>query len=204
MTAKTQIGARCRTRGKIAFAGSIALIVALGACQSSVIAAEKPQLAAGAKSSTAATSQPAGDAWRYKYHEGRWWYWMPSNSWAWYDGRQWIAFEKDRRSRVGAILVQRPSRGENSERYQSGALPAPPATFEAMQDEVVELRKSLRQLEARLREQEAAGAAPAAHSWSSAEEARLYELWKARQDAIRFYDLNSDAYYFSGKGHFTD
>lgn len=204
MTAKTQIGARSRTPGKVAIAGAIALIVVLGACQSSIFAAEEPQLAASAKSSTVGPAQPAGDAWRYKYHEGRWWYWMPSNSWAWYDGRQWIAFEKDRRSRVGAILVQRPSRGETSERYQSGALPAPPATFEAMQDEVVELRKSLRRLEARLREQEAAGAAPAAHPWSSAEEARLYELWQARQDAIRFYDLQSDSYYFNGKGHFTD
>lgn len=203
MTAKTQIGARSRTPGKVAIARAIALIVVLGACQSSIIAAEKPQLAAGAKS-TVAPAQPAGDAWRYKYYEGRWWYWMPSNSWAWYDGRQWIAFEKDRRSRTGAILVQRPSRGENSERYQSGVLPAPPATFEAMQEEVVELRQALRRLEARLREQEAAGTAPAAHPWSSAEEARLYELWQARQDAIRFYDLNSDGYYFNGKGHFTD
>jgi hypothetical protein len=204
MTAKTQIGARCRTPGKVAFAGAIALIVALGACQSSIIAAEKPQLAAGAKSSNAAPARSEGDAWRYKYYEGRWWYWMPSNSWAWYDGRRWIAFEKVRRSRTGAILVQRPARGENSERYQSGVLPAPPATFEAMQDEVVELRKSLRRLEARLREQEAAGTASAAHPWSSGDEAKLYDLWQARQAAFRFYDLNSDGYYFNGKGHFTD
>ena len=129
MTAKTQIGARASTPGKIAFAGAIALIVALGACQSSSIAAEKPQLAAGAESSTAAPAQPESNAWRYKYYEGRWWYWMPSNSWAWYDGRQWIAFEKDPRSRIDARLVQRPARGENSQRYQAGELPAPPATF---------------------------------------------------------------------------
>jgi hypothetical protein len=32
----------------------------------------------------------AGQAWRYRWHEGRWWYWLPSQEWAvWIDG-QWM------------------------------------------------------------------------------------------------------------------
>jgi hypothetical protein len=39
---------------------------------------------------------PAGQAangWRYRWYEGRWWYWTPQNRWMWYsdDGR-WVDF----------------------------------------------------------------------------------------------------------------
>jgi hypothetical protein len=43
--------------------------------------------AAGTKREPSPAS--AGDAWRYRWHEGRWWYWLPSGQWAvWTDG-QW-------------------------------------------------------------------------------------------------------------------
>ncbi|HVX14877.1 MAG TPA: hypothetical protein VHC22_27050 [Pirellulales bacterium] len=32
--------------------------------------------------------------WRYRYHEGRWWYWLPSNSWAVYDNGRWRAYRR--------------------------------------------------------------------------------------------------------------
>ncbi len=42
---------------------------------------------AGVQTSTVA-DRAAGDAWRYKQHNGQWWYWLPSNRWVvWTDGR---------------------------------------------------------------------------------------------------------------------
>jgi len=39
---------------------------------------------------TGGTSTTDGHSWRYRKHEGRWWYWMPSNRWVvWMDGR-WV------------------------------------------------------------------------------------------------------------------
>jgi hypothetical protein len=53
-------------------------------------------IAPGAPSSeprvdTRDTSRPRDDvSWRYKFHDGRWWYWLPSERWMmWQDGR-WI------------------------------------------------------------------------------------------------------------------
>lgn len=30
------------------------------------------------------------DGWRYKYFNGRWWYWKPDDSWAYWNGRKWL------------------------------------------------------------------------------------------------------------------
>jgi hypothetical protein len=30
------------------------------------------------------------DAWRFKFHQGRWWYWLPSNHWAVYENGRWL------------------------------------------------------------------------------------------------------------------
>jgi hypothetical protein len=37
---------------------------------------------------------PTANDWRYRWFEGRWWYWTPQNRWMWYgdDGR-WIDFD---------------------------------------------------------------------------------------------------------------
>ncbi|HJT36684.1 MAG TPA: hypothetical protein VJ783_31970 [Pirellulales bacterium] len=34
-----------------------------------------------------------GQSWRYRYHQGRWWYWRPSNSWAAYDQERWVPYQ---------------------------------------------------------------------------------------------------------------
>ncbi len=31
------------------------------------------------------------DAWRYRYFNGRWWYWRPNETWGYWDGAQWRA-----------------------------------------------------------------------------------------------------------------
>jgi hypothetical protein len=33
------------------------------------------------------------DQWRYKWDNGRWWYWSPDNRWMWYDGAQWTYYD---------------------------------------------------------------------------------------------------------------
>jgi hypothetical protein len=32
---------------------------------------------------------------RYRRHNGRWWYWLPSEQWAIWDGSQWTAVGED-------------------------------------------------------------------------------------------------------------
>jgi hypothetical protein len=39
------------------------------------------------------SNAPAGgESWRYRQHNGRWWYWLPSNRWVIWDGGQWIDY----------------------------------------------------------------------------------------------------------------
>jgi hypothetical protein len=41
------------------------------------------------------------DDWRYKYHNGRWWYYQPSNSWVIWNGNTWIPHSQFREYRTG-------------------------------------------------------------------------------------------------------
>lgn len=181
--------------------GGIATSAILGSAPHMAAAANETTPAAGVSSAGPTSARTPSDAWRYRYHAGRWWYWLPSESWAWHDGRRWIAYEPSTTRRVAAILVQRPTRNGDPERYRSGTSPAPPATFEELRGDIEELKQTVKQLESRL---EGAYARGPVQPTYEIDRARLNELWRARQDAIRFYDLGSDAYYFSGKGHFTD
>lgn len=61
-------------------------------------AVEKPQ--AGAADGVIAVdpaqaSVVAGpNGWRYRWSDGRWWYWTPAKRWMWYnDNKQWVDFE---------------------------------------------------------------------------------------------------------------
>jgi hypothetical protein len=33
------------------------------------------------------------DQWRYRWENGRWWYWTPQNRWMWYNDGQWIDYD---------------------------------------------------------------------------------------------------------------
>ena len=33
------------------------------------------------------------DSWRYRWQDGRWWYWTPAKRWMWYGDGQWVYFE---------------------------------------------------------------------------------------------------------------
>ena len=32
---------------------------------------------------------------RYRWHNGHWWYWLPSNQWAFWNGASWIVYAPD-------------------------------------------------------------------------------------------------------------
>lgn len=36
---------------------------------------------------------PSSERWRYTYHQGRWWYWLPSHSWAVYQQGRWVRYD---------------------------------------------------------------------------------------------------------------
>ena len=152
---------------------------------------------------------------RYAYHNGQWWYWLPSNSWAFYDGQHWVAYrdtnssssaQHTRVGRSGASQVRysynRPT-GSDADRYEAGQAPsAPPGSLEELQQDLAQTKQSVRQLEARVRAQEQArrGLAP----FTASQAAALSELWQLRQADIKFYDFGTDEYYEHGRGHFVD
>jgi hypothetical protein len=37
-----------------------------------------------------ALSTHDADGWRYRYQNGRWWYWRPNETWAYWDGARWV------------------------------------------------------------------------------------------------------------------
>ena len=58
-------------------------VMALGLCAAQLYAAEP-----------AATKMVKPD-WHYRWHEGRWWYWMPESSkWMVWSGSTWVPLEK--------------------------------------------------------------------------------------------------------------
>ena len=54
----------------------------------------KPGVGASGGPNAATEPAPAAADWRYRWHEGRWWYWIPQNRWMWYsdDGR-WMELD---------------------------------------------------------------------------------------------------------------
>jgi hypothetical protein len=57
---------------------------------------------ASSASAPAGNSPAQSNKWRYKYHHGRWWYWLPSNSWVFYQNQHWIPYHADPHSQARA------------------------------------------------------------------------------------------------------
>jgi hypothetical protein len=53
------------------------------------------------------------DFWRYKWENGRWWYYKPSNEWVYWAEGQWITYMP------GAPMVGEPYRGQQTRRYST-------------------------------------------------------------------------------------
>jgi hypothetical protein len=58
------------------------------------IGGTRSDAAAGIAPGAPVPSSPDANSWRYRWYEGRWWYWTPQNRWIWYsnDGR-WVDFD---------------------------------------------------------------------------------------------------------------
>ncbi len=52
--------------------------------------------------------QTNGESWRYRKHDGKWWYWLPSNRWVVWDGNRWVD-RKPRHEVAGGTAVPRRS-----------------------------------------------------------------------------------------------
>jgi hypothetical protein len=67
---------------------------------------------------SATTSTAADQSWRYRFDQGFWWYWLPSNRWAYWSGNQWFEYaphttpEWPGGEYVGGYRYQEPSEGQ--------------------------------------------------------------------------------------------
>ncbi|REK10457.1 MAG: hypothetical protein DWQ37_16360 [Planctomycetota bacterium] len=62
------------------------------------------------------------DAWRYKRHNGRWWYWQPNETWSVWNGDDWEPFRGRRRYQAGY-------RGPLDRRYRDGRFRGWPGNY---------------------------------------------------------------------------
>ncbi|HUY31618.1 MAG TPA: hypothetical protein VMV69_02485 [Pirellulales bacterium] len=57
--------------------------------------AARPQaVAARAARSEMTNSGRNSSQWRYRRHNGHWWYWLASHRWAWWTGSEWKVYDK--------------------------------------------------------------------------------------------------------------
>ena len=74
-----------------AFANALIFLV-VGGGAAALALAEAPT----PSSAPQAAARLAAPSWRYRHHDGRWWYWLPSNSWAVYENQRWVAYDAKR------------------------------------------------------------------------------------------------------------
>ncbi len=46
------------------------------------------------RAQNAGLSSTAPDAWRYRWNDGRWWYWMPEQKWMMWTGSAWVPYDQ--------------------------------------------------------------------------------------------------------------
>ncbi|MEX2315581.1 MAG: hypothetical protein WD669_00410 [Pirellulales bacterium] len=100
----------------------VILSVAGGAWSQSIedgektIGQQQPSPAATSdKPDSAAPTQATGDSWRFKRHDGLWWYWLPSEKWVYWSGDGWVDYNPETYAQWQA------SRRARSYSYSSGS-----------------------------------------------------------------------------------
>jgi hypothetical protein len=68
----------------------VSLLAFVGLGLSTVQAVEQKQ-GAGQKQTTG--QKQVQDQWRYTFHDGEWWYWLPTSRWVYWRDNQWNAFD---------------------------------------------------------------------------------------------------------------
>jgi len=66
-----------------------------------------------------------GDQWRYRQHNGTWWYWTPDNRWVYRNGNQWINYEPA----VAAVPDPRYTGQPGNGYYQSSPIAYPAGPY---------------------------------------------------------------------------
>jgi hypothetical protein len=98
-------------------------LVALAVCAGAAWAQDSGKAAAANDArpqadQAAGAEQPQGETWRYRKHQGLWWYWLPSNKWVYWTDGHWVPYEADSYAQCNAS--RRPRASSNSGGYQSG------------------------------------------------------------------------------------
>ncbi len=57
--------------------------------------AEPAPSAASADSQTDQTPTQGGEKWRYRQHQGMWWYWLPSEKWVYWSDGKWVNYDPE-------------------------------------------------------------------------------------------------------------
>jgi hypothetical protein len=52
-----------------------------------------PQTRIAAPNAAAVAVNPSADQWRYRWHNGNWWYWTPEDRWVYRTGNEWTNYE---------------------------------------------------------------------------------------------------------------
>ena len=81
---------------------NLTFIVAASACLAIFAAAAPRQNVAKGTPVNDVTDENAGEAWRFRFYQGHWWYWLPSNRWAVYENRHWLTAPGETPALVGA------------------------------------------------------------------------------------------------------
>ena len=79
-----------------------------------------------ATDSSSGTSATQGERWRYVYHEGRWWYYLPNEQWVIWSGARWISQHElaQQTATQQTAVVEQPQYGVEQPRYQANYQPS--------------------------------------------------------------------------------
>jgi hypothetical protein len=81
---------------------ALAFIVSIHPCLAISAVAAPPENMANRMSMKSSAERSVGEAWRFKFYKGHWWYWLPSNRWAVYNSQHWLSAPEEIPALVGA------------------------------------------------------------------------------------------------------
>jgi hypothetical protein len=61
-----------------------------------------------ADSAAAGAEKSPGETWRYRKHQGLWWYWLPSNKWVYWTDNRWVPYEAESYAKFNAARRPQP------------------------------------------------------------------------------------------------
>ena len=77
------------------------------------------QANAAAAGQSAGSDKPAGETWRYRQHDGLWWYWLPSNKWVYWTDGHWTPYDATTYAQFNASRRPKVYSNSGSGGYQS-------------------------------------------------------------------------------------